>query len=64
MMNDQANTKYWEVFVDQTERDGFTELSYKDSSGETRVEPISNLLKQVNLIRRNNGINTQVIVYR
>ena len=63
-MNSSTDTRYWEVYVDQQNNDGFTELEYTDCRGQKQKEPISDLIKQVATIRHNNGRKTLVTLYK
>lgn len=55
---------YWETYDDQDGKD-FAFVSYVGLTGErTVVEAADNLASQVAEIRRTNGSNTEVRVYR
>lgn len=61
MENYQA---YWELFDDQSSAD-FSFISYINLEGETVFDPIDrNLSEQVASIRRKNGKDTEIKVYK
>lgn len=54
----------WEIYDDQDD-DVFTHIGYVDLSGTPHFEPIINkLVLQVAEIKRKNGNNTEIRVYR